>query len=178
MTIPKTPLSFMYHTLIKLYRDEVHATPDVSFARFNITSASLQKACLDADKAAETLRQTPTSQQAQADLEAASKVIFADLVPFLAAEVSQGVAKSDQPMDDGKGVGNGVVASVYRLVYSKEFRDTDPAAPDASIKTEWDAFKAALVAGQGDFKALFEHATGLCNRMMADANGNGWMMWW
>jgi hypothetical protein len=177
MSLPQTPLSFVYHSMIPPYQDEMHVDFDAAFTRFNITSASLQKACRDADKAAFDLRNDPTSQQAQAALAAASQVIFDDLVPVLAVEVSQGVAYRNQPIN-GSGVTNGVLPSLYRLIYSKDFLATDPAAPDASIKTEWDAFKAALVAGQGNFTALLQHATGLCKRMMLDANGGTWMMSW
>ena len=189
MTTPATLLSFVYHSTIPNYRDEIHYDIETAFRRFGLVeqafgslatevgvplpkAADVQSAAKAVEVAAFELRKSELAKRKDF-ADATATLLVEQMARLLAAEVAAGVRVSDVAAPAGANL----VSYLYGLVYSPTYRRVAP-IPDGFAPADWNAVKAALDAGGGEFAAILPAVSRLCGAVSAQFIDSLWPVVW
>lgn len=190
--IPRTLLSLIHHSTVPRYRDEMHHDLQLGFRRFDL-DASIAMLDLDPSVIAEVRSRIDAIDGAaylrrfhgtvfDAELKHTIDRTFASLATVLAHEVARGVTAPDQEAPPG--AQGRLLAALYFLVYSSEYRARNGAKPparwqgDAQLVASWAAVRSAIDAGGGTAAALKLHTENLCLALATEMNDELWPLIW
>lgn len=179
MSIPETPLSFVFHATVPEYRDEIHIDIDAAFDRFGITerrfdalsktvgssvgsAAEFRLAAREALSAASDV--TANKRGSEQAMQRATDKLFGLLAPLLAAEVVSGT--NEGQLDALASDQVNPLAALGLLFYNAEFRcQTSGAAvfpDDGNVAEAWNMLRSALQRPGAEFARLVPATQALC----------------
>lgn len=193
MTTPATLLSFIHHSLIPEFRDEVHHDIDPALVRFGITDSTFAalataagasgqlpsarqvgEAAKDVEVKAFRLRKLGKANET--DMKNATNKLLGQLAPLLAAELAVGVTSADQQLDSARLSYR--VQKLYHLTYCSPFRNSAPAAPDGFTSPDWQLVGNAVRSGGVAFSSLLPPSKRLCQAIADEFNDTLWPVVW
>lgn len=191
MNAPKTLLSFLFHSTIPRYRDEMHLDLEDAYRRFGLDQ-SLDKLGLapsvakelrvqieKVDVAAYKLRRQDDVPQAATEMRVSSQAVFNQLAPILDLEIAKGPRVDD---DRNLAAQDNFLKKLYLLFYSTTWRQGNEGQTvfgsgfnTGGIGPAWDTVRGALMGNPANTAPSTKI---LCDRLTKEFNATFWPIIW